>query len=488
MRYYEEDMVTKVSMTKNSFYSLSSTAIQKALTFIYFIIVARYFGPEDQGRYSTALAFAALFSVFIDIGMSAALTRETAREPHKAGSLVSQMFLYRILFGVVIYGVTVLLAYAFHYSPELIRFITITAFAAVIDVICTSCWAVFRGFQNLKYEAYGGILAIAVMVFFGSLAMILHLPLIYLVYAVLAGSGVNFLYVLFLIVFQCKLSISLRPDWVLLKRLFFISLPFAGAAIFSRVYTFSDIAILTRVSGEAYAGWYSAASKIILALNMIPAAISASIYPAMSEYFTTSPHRLGKTYIRATTFLLAISIPSAVGLSVLSQPIVLTFYNSSYLPTAAVLSVLSGALIFCFLSFPVGALLAASDKQIRNTILFGGAAVINVVLNIFLSKHYQAVGTAYASVATYSFLFFAGFLWIRAYWKEYSRELFGIAGKVCASAAVMALALFIFRERAPLVINILLGCGLYGAMLFVVRIISPDDVKRMSAILAKKNT
>jgi O-antigen/teichoic acid export membrane protein len=276
-------MLPKVSMTKNSFYSLGSTLVQKALTFIYFIIVARYFGPEDQGRYSAALAFAALFSVFIDIGMSAALTRETAREPQKAGSLAGQMFLYRISFGIVVYGITILLAYAFRYSPELIQYIYITACAAVIDVICTSCWAVFRGFQNLKYEAYGGILAIVTMVALGLLVMALHLPLIYLVYAVLAGSLANFLFALFLMLFTCKLSLSLAPDFVLLKRLLFMSLPFAGAAIFSRVYTFSDVAILTRVSGEAYAGWYSAASKIVLALNMIPAAISASIYPAMSE-------------------------------------------------------------------------------------------------------------------------------------------------------------------------------------------------------------
>lgn len=480
-------MISKTSMTKNSFYSLSSTLVQKVLTFVYFIIVARYFGPEDQGRYSAALAFAALFSVLIDIGMSAALTRETAREPQKAGSLVSQMFLYRITFGIVVYGVTVLLAYAFHYSPELITFIYITAFAAVIDVICTSCWAVFRGFQNLKYEAYGGILAIAVMVILGTLAMVLHLPLIYLVYAVLAGSSANFLYVLMLILWRCKLPILLRPDWVLLKRLFFISLPFAGAAIFSRVYTFSDVVILTRASGEAYAGWYSAASKIVLALNTIPAAISASIYPAMSEYFTTLPHRLGKTYARATTFLLMIAIPSAVGLSLLSQEIVLTFYSDAYLPTAAVLSVLSLALIFCFLSFPVSSLLAASDQQIKNTILFGVAAAVNVGLNIVLSKQYQAVGTAYASAATYFVLFLGGFVWIRAYWKEYARELFEVFWKVCASAAVMALALFILRGRLPLGVNIILGCGVYAGMLVAVRMISLDEIKKTLAFLMRKN-
>lgn len=466
-------------MTKNSFYSLGSTIVQKALTFVYFIIVARYFGPEDQGRYSTALAFAALFSVFIDIGMSAALTRETARDPQKAGSLVGQMFLYRIALGVLVYGITVLLAYALHYSPELIQFIYITAFAAVIDVICTSCWAVFRGFQNLKYEAYGGILAIAIMVILGSTAMIFHLPLVYLVYAVLAGSLANFLYVTFLLLFTCKLSLSLRPDWVLLKRLFFISLPFAGAAIFSRMYTFSDVAILTRISGEAYAGWYSAAGKIILALNMIPAAISASIYPAMSEYFTTSPNRLGKTYTRATTFLFTIAVPAAVGLSMLARQIVLTFYSTSYLPTAAVLSVLSFALVFCFLSFPVGALLAASDKQIKNTILFGIAAVVNVSLNVILSKHYQAVGTAYASAITYFILFLGGFLWIRVYWRDYTHQLFEVAWKIVVSAGVMALVLFVLREWAPLFVSIILGCGVYGAMLFATRVISVDDIKHM---------
>jgi len=57
-------MITPQRVAKNTVYTLGSAFAQKLLTMVYFIIVARHYGPADQGHYSSALAFATLFLGF----------------------------------------------------------------------------------------------------------------------------------------------------------------------------------------------------------------------------------------------------------------------------------------------------------------------------------------------------------------------------------------------------------------------------------------
>ncbi|MDO8571808.1 MAG: oligosaccharide flippase family protein, partial [bacterium] len=181
-------MVKTVTITKNSLYSLVSSIIQKAMTLVYFIIVARAFGPSDQGRYSAALAFTTLFNVLIDLGVSSVLTRETARAPQRAHIYVSQMFISRIGISILVYGIIIASASLLGYSQEFIGLVTIAGLASIFDALSNASWAVFRGLRNLFYESIGGILAIAVMIIGGMSTIALHLPITFLMYSVLAGS------------------------------------------------------------------------------------------------------------------------------------------------------------------------------------------------------------------------------------------------------------------------------------------------------------
>src|ERR1017187_9575035 len=48
---------------------------------LFLLLLTRRLGPEDFGRYSSALAFAALCGIFVDLGTNTILTREIARHP-----------------------------------------------------------------------------------------------------------------------------------------------------------------------------------------------------------------------------------------------------------------------------------------------------------------------------------------------------------------------------------------------------------------------
>ncbi|MEK7123055.1 MAG: flippase, partial [Patescibacteria group bacterium] len=456
---------------------LSSSIVQKLLTLAYFIVVARVFGPEEQGRYSVAIAFATLFSVFIDLGLSSALTRETARDETRAKEYLGQMFLARITLGVLVYGMIVGSAMLLGYSHELVSMIMIAGIASVIDPVTSSCWFMIRGFRNLLYESIGSIAAIVGMMIIGIGAVILHLPVIALVYAVLFGSCVNLVISLVTVFVRARIPLIIRPNMQTLRYLALISLPFAGAAIFSRGITFSDVTILTKIAGEQAVGWYTAGNKLVLALNVIPGSIAASLYPALSSYFVSAPEKLSQLTAKAFFFLLLVSVPLGLGIAITSPVIVSLFYGADYLPTVPILTFLGFSLIFSFLAFPFGSLLAAANRQKTNTLVFGVAALVNVVGNYILISWYGALGASITSLLTTAVLMILSGWFVRHTLVSHARILVWQGFRIIASGCIMALVLTALVARGvPLGILIFTGVCVYVACILLTRTITIKEL------------
>ena len=47
----------------------------------FILLLARYLGAENFGRYSSAFAFASIAVIFVDLGTNAILTRENCARP-----------------------------------------------------------------------------------------------------------------------------------------------------------------------------------------------------------------------------------------------------------------------------------------------------------------------------------------------------------------------------------------------------------------------
>lgn len=464
------------SITKNSLYLLASSIIQKLFNLIYFVCIARAFGPLEQGKYSAALAFCTLFSVFIDFGASAVLTRETARNREKAGVYLGQILFFRLSVGVLTYGVILASSYFAGYSGELRYLIALAGISTLLDMISTAQWALFRGFQNFKYEGGALIGVSALMLALGGTALYFKQPLSMLIIVLILVSVFHISYAMILL-WRSKIHISLFPRLDVLSNLLTLAAPFALAGIFSRIYTNADITLLARFSGEAHAGWYSAANKAILALQFIPAAITSAMYPAMSRYALYDTKRLGETFVKSVYLLLLIVLPMACGIFLLSDKIVWVFYGARYMPTILLLEVLSPTLIFAFLIFPLGVLLAATNRQSVNTMVLAGAAVFNVIANILLIHSIASLGSAWVSTCTYGGIFLFEMIVTWNYWKDQSTFLIVKTCKIICATCVMGLVIFFLKSSLPFFALVLLGVGTYGGVVLLLRVIAHDEIK-----------
>jgi O-antigen/teichoic acid export membrane protein len=180
-------------------------------------------------------------------------------------------------------------------------------------------------------------------------------------------------------------KLSAWPVWdkALIKQLFLIALPFGLFVIVQRFYAYFDSILLFKFIGDRGVGLYQVPFKIIIALQFLPMAFVASLYPAVSSYWQHNREKLAGAFERAVTYCLVLAIPVTFGAIAMSEQIVLLF-KEQFSETSLLLKVSMIAVPFMFLGFPVGTFLNACDRQKRNTINMTVTAFISAGLNFIL--------------------------------------------------------------------------------------------------------
>ncbi|MCX6800475.1 MAG: polysaccharide biosynthesis C-terminal domain-containing protein, partial [Candidatus Falkowbacteria bacterium] len=206
-----------------------------------------------------------------------------------------------------------------------------------------------------------------------------------------------------------KFGVKILPlyDFTLIKSLAYISLSFAVFAIFNKLYTYLDSVLLQFFAGDAAVGLYQIAFKIMFAIQFLPAAFTASLYPAFSHYWTNNRSQLTITFERAMIYLIIISLPIAVGIATIADKLIIVF-KDSFKDAVVPLEIAMISLVFIFLNYPVGALLNACDKQKENTKFMGIVLVVNVILNLILIPRLGVSGACITVVITNILMFVLG--------------------------------------------------------------------------------
>jgi O-antigen/teichoic acid export membrane protein len=307
----------------------------------------------------------------------------------------------------------------------------------------------------------------------------MKLGLLFLMGALAAASVFNFCYSL--TVLKLKWRLRIRPHWEkrLIRAIIAIAIPFALFAIFQRLYVYLDTVFLSKLAGDYYVGLYQIAFKIIFALQFLPMAFMASLYPAFASYWKeekeastpkTAPRALSSTpsqlvisFERAMNYLIIISLPISAGIIALADKIILVFkaeYSEAVLPLRLIMI----ALIFIFINFPIGALLNACDRQKINTRNMGLSLAASIILNLILIPRAQAVGAAVTVVLTNTLMFVLGAVWVPRIIKVRPEKILAVFWRVLLAVGVMAAVALILKG----VLNIFLVVAISGLLYFLV--------------------
>ncbi|OGH68156.1 MAG: hypothetical protein A3C15_03610 [Candidatus Magasanikbacteria bacterium RIFCSPHIGHO2_02_FULL_50_9b] len=484
------------TVAHNTLFLTGASLIQKALSFIYFTILARTFSSSEIGAYSYALAFTTLFAVIVDGGLTPVLIRHVSTYPNDVAALLRKILISKSALFLAALAAMVLTVSVNTAAQSVAPLIAVAALVMIVDSLNLSVYGVLRGCQNLVYESVGMIVAQTVSLASVIGVVMFELPILFAICGLGMGSVMSSMisWVGLKRVAIAAHASSRAPivvDNALLAREAF---PFALAGVCARGYSYLDLLLIGSFMNFAAAGTYSIANKLTFVFQFIPLALTAALYPAFSKEVASNHAAVRSLWLSAQRYLLC-ALGFIVLILISLRVEILSFFGTEHMSATATLSILAVSLIFAFMSYPVGSLLNASGLQRLQTGAMAAAFALNATTNIVLIPLLGSVGAASSALAGNFFLFFIGawfaqrrvcsLPWINA---AHSAIIFLVSACVGGVAIFVSRAYFFeFASLAPqrgafeqlLAIGTLsiVGALAYAAAVFLLRGIHVSEIR-----------
>jgi O-antigen/teichoic acid export membrane protein len=457
-------------ITANFLSLISSQIISRVIQLVIFVYLARVLGKSEFGIFSFGLAFAFLFVIIADFGLSTLIIREMSRDKKSASKYFSNSIIIKLLLSAI----TFVFAYSFlnivGYSEEVKIIAYIMLGFTLIQSFTELHFAVFRAFERMHYDAFIKILRMLILM--GAIFYLIknNYGLLASSLAFLATESV-ILIIAFFITYTRFIKISFEFDYGFSKKLLKKSSLFCLSLIFSSLYMHIDIIMLSKMRSTAEVGIYSAAANMVIALIFIPLMYANSIYPVLSRFYMTSKDSLKLAYEKSFKFMLILGLPIAAGIFILSDKIILLLYGKAYIESAIALSILSGYLLLKFLNPVTGYTLMSINRQRSRLFSQGLSALINIILNLILIPLYGFAGAAVATLITEIIFFITYTIFIVKYGFKF-KFILSFIHKPIIAAIIMVILLAFIKD---LFLAIISGAFIYFIVLFALRIADKQD-------------
>lgn len=428
-----------------------------------------------MGQYYAAISFTTIFAIFIDLGFANTLTREVAKHQEQAQNWLGNVITLKIPLAIITLIVALGTAFVFGYDSLGFKLIMISSISMVLDSFTSTFFAAIRGFHNLKFESISSVIFQLIVLSLGYLALLNHWGVLAAMAVLAIASAYNFVYSFLMVRYRLNLKWKLLFQKEFMINIFHISWPFALFAIFQRFYLYIDSVMIGILANYHQVGVYQIAFKIIFALQFLPLAFTASLYPAMSSYWLDNKEQLVKSFERAMNYLIMISLPIIGGVIALDDKIIDIFKAGNEALWPLRISIL--ALFFIFVNFPIGSLLNACDRQRRNLLFMAIVAITSVSANFILIPKFQAIGASITVLVTNAIMFVLGILEARKIINYSPRKNLVTLGKSLWAAAVMTMIVFYGKNYMPIFFATILGGVLYFIFLYLVGGFKKQDIK-----------
>jgi len=475
-------MNTVRRIANNTAVLLISQAISKILHFILAIFVARYLGVALFGKYAFAISFTLLFSVLADMGLNILIVREVSRDRSRANTYLGITLIIKSILALITFIAIIVIIKLMHYPSDTVTAVYIAALALVLNTLTSTLATVYQSFERMEYLAIINVLVGALSLGLTVLVIFYGYGLYAIVTVYLLQSIVNLILNAFIVpkkFVKPKFTLDTKLGFNLLKA----AIPVGLAGIFVTIYYRIDTVMLSFMKGDVVVGWYNAAYNLIFGLIFIQGSFNMAIFPILSRLFHTPMNSFRMVYERAFKYLFYTGLPIAVGVTLLAKRIILLIYGQEYINAAGALQILIWALAFIFVNGLLGNTLVASNQQKWATCIIGGAAVLNIVLNVLLIPSLSYIGAAIATVASEMFVFLFCSLTLSK--SVASSPLFKVYQKPLLATLIMVVFIVVFNSLFILVL-IPLAAIIYVTTLFAVQAFDREDRNLVRQIFRKK--
>jgi O-antigen/teichoic acid export membrane protein len=273
---------------------------------------------------------------------------------------------------------------------------------------------------------------------------------------------------------------------IALTELLHYSLPLVVSAISVQLLTMGDRFILKYFLAYEDVALYSLAFKIAGVINVfIIQSFTLSFLPIA---YRMSTRQDGKQFfIRIHTYFIGMLVIAALLLSLFSREVLMIFArNQAYYTAALFVPLLSLTFVFKGMQYLYSLAFHYVKKTRYNAVIVFGGVALNFLLNFILIPRYGIWGAAIATVIS-SMSLAAAFYIVSQSFYAVRYKVGTIGGMLVLAVAVLLLSIRMQVASPYLSILIKLSLALlYGVLLFVLRIFSFRELKRLISVVRNR--
>jgi len=458
-----------VKIIKNTGIIISSKTIRGLIEIVTVIFLARYLGVSNFGIYSFVFAYLGFFNILTDLGVDTILTREIAQDKTMADELIGNILVLRVLlsFCAAFFACFIISFLKHPLDTKILIYIAsfnlLFSFRKVYELI-------FQVDLKMIYPSFVEISSGIIKLGLFLLLIVLKASLMSFIIATVVVS----LYCLVSMMFlskkfvRPKLKINARQWQYFFKE----SWPLIVTNVFIMIYFRIDQLMLFLMRGKESVGLYSAAVTLAEVPNIIIASLMIPIFPLLSNYFKNDKDSFINIYRSSYKFAFILIIGIAMAVTILAQSLIGLIYGKQFTGASSALAVLIWAELFVFFGTIQSNILIAVNKQKINLIFTSISAVTNVILNLLLIPVYGILGSAIATVISYSLvcvfsLFFK------------STRSFSAAGWFYVQRPIIAslvMAVYLYLTRNNLFISFFGGIIVFFTALLLIGGVNRQDI------------
>lgn len=390
-------MAKKSKVVANYFYNTIFELIRILTPIITTPYVARVLGADGVGIFSFAQSISAYFVLLASMGTGLYAQREIAYlqdNPKERTKVFWEVEIFSFCTAIIS---TICFYFIFATSGDnalIFKILTFEILANAFDI----SW-LYKGMENFK-----------VIVIRNTLVRILGIILIFVFVKSAEDLGIyTICYALPIFVGNLSLWISVKRYIVKIKGKVLKGIPKHIKPILVlfipqvavEVYAVLDKTMIGVLSANmSQVGYYTQAQKIIKILLLIVTSLGTVMLPAMSSAFARGESEKVKQGINnAFNFVFLIAFPLMFGLCAVASRFVPFFFGEGYDLVAPLMIVISPIIIIIGMSNVIGRqYLLPTKQQNAYTISVVVGAGVNLVLNYFLIRKFNAIGASIATI------------------------------------------------------------------------------------------
>jgi O-antigen/teichoic acid export membrane protein len=454
-------------ISKNFFAIIGSDVARKIVGFLTIAYLARIMHAAEFGEINigfTVLSYAFMVTVG---GLSTFGSREVARRG--SGELLNTMLSLRLVSAVIVYGCIALGA---------VLFVRDVIVMKLILLFCLSLFAhpsyfewFFHGKEEMNMIGIGR--TVSGVIYFLLVVLFVHTPEQIILVAVAATIG-DCIATLLLMMMYRKRDDTLRFHFTLhgWRTVIKQALPLGAGTLFANFSINLPLIAIGILMTNADAGVYSAASKLVSFLLVLDRVLGTLLLPVSTRLHSYSSERLVSMLNAALKWIIIAALPFAVGGTLVADKLLPFVFGGQYVVAADIFKILIWFFFFTMLhTIYISGLIAAGKEKEFSRIMMMSLAIFAVCVFAGTAL-FGVTGTAAGMVlseATTMILTRASFH--QAMKTTLPRSLVGIL----FAAGIMTLAVF-FIPVQHVVLSVVVGGVVYGAMLFVTRTISFEEI------------